>query len=185
MSGNGPTCQPTHLDGVAFSGLSFPCGKTSNELRAQPTGSVTHCDRRRRPMSVDAGVALAVADAVWEQIKAAGHATDEHLSILEHLFGKNMLRACKILDEGGVRRVTGAPSGRLLFLVMGESKRKEEYICFPEHLCTCYSFFYDIVGRGEQLCCKHQLAARLAEAVGQHQEMEVTDEELAHMLAKL
>jgi hypothetical protein len=95
-----------------------------------------------------------------------------------------MLRACKILDEGGVRRVTGAPSGRSLFLVgsrtfqpptdvrltaelqsdwltthlvlamqvMGESKRKEEYICFPEHLCTCYSFFYDIVGRGEQLC---------------------------------
>uniref|UniRef100_A0A453B6V4 Uncharacterized protein n=1 Tax=Aegilops tauschii subsp. strangulata TaxID=200361 RepID=A0A453B6V4_AEGTS len=66
---------------------------------------------------------------------------------LDHLFGKNMLRACKILDEGGVRRVTGAPSGRSLFLVMGESKRKEEYICFPEHLCTCYSFFYDIVGR--------------------------------------
>ena len=94
-----------------------------------------------------------------------------------------MLRACKILDEGGVRRVTGVPSGRALFLVssptfrspqmfvlrlkasdqltmpvvlgmqvMGESKRKEEYICFPEHLCTCYSFFYDIVGRGEQLC---------------------------------
>uniref|UniRef100_A0ACD5YWJ0 Uncharacterized protein n=1 Tax=Avena sativa TaxID=4498 RepID=A0ACD5YWJ0_AVESA len=103
-------------------------------------------------MSVAAGVALAVADAVWDHIKAAGHATDEHLSILEHLFGKNMLRACKILDEGGVRRVTGAPSGRSLFLVMGESKRKEEYICFPEHLCTCYSFFYDIVGRGEQLC---------------------------------
>ncbi|BAF22079.1 Os07g0593200, partial [Oryza sativa Japonica Group] len=104
---------------------------------------------------------------------------------LEALFGKNMVRACKILDEGGVRRVTGAPSGRSLFLVMGESRRKEEYICFPEHLCTCYSFFYDIVGRGEQLCCKHQLAARLAEAVSKHQDIEVTDEELAHMLAKL
>uniref|UniRef100_A0A0E0LMX4 SWIM-type domain-containing protein n=1 Tax=Oryza punctata TaxID=4537 RepID=A0A0E0LMX4_ORYPU len=70
-------------------------------------------------------------------------------------------------------------------LVVGESKRKEEYICFPEHLCTCYSFFYDIVGRGEQLCCKHQLAARLAEAVSKLQDIEVTDEELAHMLAKL
>ncbi|TVU38131.1 hypothetical protein EJB05_11485, partial [Eragrostis curvula] len=118
-------------------------------------------------------------------IKSAGSASDEHLSILETLFGKNMLRACKIVDERGVRRVTGAPSGRSLFLVMGESRRKEEYLCFPEHLCTCYSFFYDIVGRGEQLCCKHQLAARLAEAVGEHQEMEVTDEELAHMLVKL
>lgn len=32
-------------------------------------------------MSVSAGVALAVADAVWAQIKAAGHATDEHLSM--------------------------------------------------------------------------------------------------------
>jgi hypothetical protein len=35
------------------------------------------------------------------------------------------------------------------------------------------------------LQCKHQLAAQLAEAVGEHQEIEVTDEELAHMLAKL
>ncbi|XP_052162710.1 uncharacterized protein LOC127779839 [Oryza glaberrima] len=136
-------------------------------------------------MSVTAGVALAVADAVWAEIRSAGQASDEHLSILEALFGKNMVRACKILDEGGVRRVTGAPSGRSLFLVMGESRRKEEYICFPEHLCTCYSFFYDIVGRGEQLCCKHQLAARLAEAISKHQDIEVTDEELAHMLAKL
>jgi hypothetical protein len=39
------------------------------------------------------------------------------LRSLETLFGKNMLRACKIVDERGVRRVTGAPSGRSLFLV--------------------------------------------------------------------
>jgi predicted nucleic acid-binding Zn finger protein len=42
---------------------------------------------------------------------------------------------------------------------MGESKRKEEYLCFPEHLCTCYSFLYDIVGRGEQLCVSSLSAA--------------------------
>ncbi|CAK9143299.1 unnamed protein product [Ilex paraguariensis] len=36
--------------------------------------------------------------------------------------------------------------------VVGESRRKEEYFCFPEHYCACYSFFYDIVNRGEQLC---------------------------------
>jgi hypothetical protein len=33
--------------------------------------------------------------------------------------------------------------------------------------------------------CKHQLAARLAEAVGEHQEVEVKDEELANMLVNL
>ena len=34
---------------------------------------------------------------------------------------------------------------------MGESKRKEEYFCFPEHYCSCHSFFYDIVKNGRQL----------------------------------
>jgi hypothetical protein len=43
------------------------------------------------------------------------------LCSLETLFGKNMLRACKIVDERGVRRVTGAPSGRSLFLVGGSA----------------------------------------------------------------
>ncbi|KAK1588292.1 hypothetical protein Q3G72_021777 [Acer saccharum] len=50
--------------------------------------------------------------------------------------------------------------------VIKESRRKEEYFCFAEHYCACYSFFYDIVNMGEQLCCKHQLAAKLAAALG-------------------
>ncbi|XP_038983426.1 zinc finger SWIM domain-containing protein 7-like isoform X2 [Phoenix dactylifera] len=128
---------------------------------------------------------IAVANATWEQIKSSRSVSDDHLSILHFLFGKNLERATRIVDQGGVRRVSGAPSGRSLFLVVGESKRKEEYICFPENHCTCYSFFYDIVNWGEQLCCKHQIAARLAEAVGALTEVEVSDEQLALMLAKL
>ncbi|KAJ3673034.1 hypothetical protein LUZ60_006408 [Juncus effusus] len=127
----------------------------------------------------------AAAGAIFDQIKSSHSVSDEQLSILNFLFGKNLERATRIVDQGGVRRVVGLPSGRSLFLVVGESRRKEEYICFPLHLCTCYSFFYDIVNRGEQICCKHQIAARLAEAVGAHQEMEVTDEQLALMLSNI
>ncbi|XP_064942627.1 uncharacterized protein LOC135624667 isoform X2 [Musa acuminata AAA Group] len=118
-------------------------------------------------------VSITVAEAVWEQIKSSRSASDDHLSILQFLFGRNLERATRIVDQGGVRKV------------VGESKRKEEYICFPEHHCTCYSFFYDVVNRGEQLCCKHQIAARLAEAVGEVMEVEVSDEQLATMLSKL
>uniref|UniRef100_A0A0E0AM59 SWIM-type domain-containing protein n=1 Tax=Oryza glumipatula TaxID=40148 RepID=A0A0E0AM59_9ORYZ len=125
---------------------------------------VAGAEEAKPPDDDGAAAKLDVRARRWPRFPA----TDGQLA----LFGKNMVRACKILDEGGVRRVTGAPSGRSLFLVMGESRRKEEYICFPEHLCTCYSFFYDIVGRGEQLCCKHQLAAQLAEAVSKHQDIE-------------
>lgn len=132
-----------------------------------------------------AAPSIAVANSIWQQIKSSRSVSDDQLSILHFLFGKNFERATRIVDQRGVRRVSGSPSGRFLFLVVGESRRKEEYFCFPEHHCTCYSFFYDVVSRGEQLCCKHQLAARLAEAVGAHEEVTVSDEELALMLSKL
>ncbi|KAK6916353.1 PPM-type phosphatase-like domain [Dillenia turbinata] len=59
--------------------------------------------------------------------------------------------------------------------VMGESKREEDYYCFPEHYCACYSFFYDVVNK----------AARLAEAIEECTDLKVSDEELAILLSKL
>ncbi|PWA65014.1 zinc finger, RING/FYVE/PHD-type [Artemisia annua] len=76
-------------------------------------------------------------------------------------------------------------SGRTSVIITGESRKKEDYLCFPEHYCACYSFFYDIVNRGEQLCCKHQLAARLAVSLGTCVDVKVSDEQLAELLAKL
>ncbi|KAE9447126.1 hypothetical protein C3L33_20982, partial [Rhododendron williamsianum] len=72
-----------------------------------------------------------------------------------------------------------------ILFVMGESRTKEEYFCFAEHYCACYSFFYDIVNRGEQLCCKHQLAARLAASLGACVDVKVSDKQLALLLSKL
>ncbi|KAM5549538.1 hypothetical protein ABKV19_000789 [Rosa sericea] len=105
--------------------------------------------------------------------------------MLHFLYGKNLERATRIVDQRGVKRIFGEPSGRSIFQVVGESRRKEEYFCFAEQYCACYSFFYDIVNRGEQLCCKHQLAARLAAALGACIEDKVSDEQLALLLSKL
>ncbi|XP_024932940.1 uncharacterized protein LOC107427136 isoform X2 [Ziziphus jujuba] len=124
-----------------------------------------------------------VAEAVWKEIQSTG--SDDQLSILHFLFGKNFERATKIVDQRGVKRVSGHPSGRSVFQVVGESRRKEEYLCFAEEFCACYSFFYDIVNRGEQLCCKHQLAARLAASLGSCIEVKVSDEQLAFLLCNL
>ncbi|XP_021827355.1 zinc finger SWIM domain-containing protein 7 [Prunus avium] len=126
-----------------------------------------------------------VAEAVWKAIESTGSVTDDQLSILHLVFGKNLERATRIVDQRGVKRVLGEPSGRSIFQVVGESRRKEEYFCFAEHYCACYSFFYDIVNRGEQLCCKHQLAARLAASLGACVEVKVSDEQLALLLSKL
>ncbi|XP_031261175.1 zinc finger SWIM domain-containing protein 7 isoform X2 [Pistacia vera] len=111
--------------------------------------------------------------------------SEDQLSTLYFLFGKNLEKATRIVDQKGVKTISGEPSSRFIFQVMGESRRKEEYYCFAEHYCACYSFFYDIVNKGEQLFCKHQLAARLAAALGACIEIKVSDEQLALLLAKL
>ncbi|KAL3515349.1 hypothetical protein ACH5RR_022251 [Cinchona calisaya] len=126
-----------------------------------------------------------VAERVWKDIQSTGSVTNDQLSILHFLFGKNLEKATRIVDQSGVKRISGQSSGRSIFQVVGESKRKEEYLCFPEHYCGCYSFFYDIVNRGEQLCCKHQIAARLAASLGACLDVQVSDEELALLLSKL
>ncbi|CAI9104315.1 OLC1v1002959C1 [Oldenlandia corymbosa var. corymbosa] len=128
---------------------------------------------------------LAVAETVWKDIEATRSVTNDQLAIMHFLFGKNFERATRIVDQRGVKKISGEPSGRSIFQVVGESRKKEEYLCFPEHYCACYSFFYDIVNRGEQLCCKHQLAARLASSVGTYTHARIPDEELALLLSRL
>ncbi|KAK1571595.1 hypothetical protein Q3G72_019838 [Acer saccharum] len=116
-----------------------------------------------------------VGDENDEQLRASTSSTRS----LHFLFGKNFERATRIIDQRGVKGIFGEPSEQSIFQVNGESRRKEEYFCFAEHYCACYSFFYDIVNIGEQLCCKHQLAARLAAALGACIEVKVSYEQLA------
>ncbi|KAL6964084.1 hypothetical protein U1Q18_035140 [Sarracenia purpurea var. burkii] len=126
-----------------------------------------------------------VSETVWRDIESTRSVTDDQLSILHFLFGKNFERATRMVDQRGVKRISGEPSGRSIFQVVGESRSKEEYFCFAEHYCACYSFFYDIVNRGEQLCCKHQLAARLAASLGACVDVKVSDKQLALLLSTL
>ncbi|XP_057548733.1 uncharacterized protein LOC130827125 isoform X3 [Amaranthus tricolor] len=95
-----------------------------------------------------------VAEAIWKGIESTRSVTDDQLGVLHFLFGRNFERATRIVDQRGVKRLYGVPSGRTIFQVVGESRKKEEYLCFAENYCGCYSFFYDIVNRGEQLCDK-------------------------------
>ena len=87
------------------------------------------------------------------------------------------------------------------------------YVVFPRHFCACQAFFFDVVHRGEAihvrslsfrrslggplavnltstasspllLQCKHQLAARIAAALGRAPPMTVPDVSIAALLAR-
>jgi predicted nucleic acid-binding Zn finger protein len=71
---------------------------------------------------------------------------------LNFLFEKNLERALRILDQGGVQRMTSEPSHRTVFQVIGESKGAAPcYLCFPDHYCSCQSFYFDVVAKNEQI----------------------------------
>ncbi|KAG0563413.1 hypothetical protein M758_8G028000 [Ceratodon purpureus] len=129
------------------------------------------------------GTAEAVVQSIMAAIESADSVTDEQLSTLYFIFEKNLERALRILDQGGVQRVIAQPSQRSVFQVIGESKTgPSSYLCFPEHFCSCQSFFFDVVSRSDQLCCKHQLAAKLASSLHRCRDVTVSDAELAHLL---
>ncbi|XP_022762135.1 zinc finger SWIM domain-containing protein 7-like [Durio zibethinus] len=112
-----------------------------------------------------------VAESVWKTIASTHSVIEERLSILHFLFGKNFEKATRIAYQRGIKKISGEPTGRSILQIVGESRRKEEYFCFAENNCACYSFFYDI--------CKHRLAARFAGSLGACIEVKVSDEQLS------
>ena len=113
---------------------------------------------------------------------ARAELTDRHLEVLAAVFRENHLaNALELVQTGRVKRLVAERSGRSCFQVQGKSAR-EEYLVHPRHYCSCRAFQWDVVSRGDQLICKHQLAARIAQATGAYPVASVTDLLMAQLL---
>ncbi len=108
-------------------------------------------------------------------------ATDEHLAALHFLFERHFAKAAQLVDAGGVFAFTAARSRRRVHQVAGR-RGAERHTVLPAHYCSCQAFFFDVASKGEAAACKHQLAARLAEALGRARETEVPDLVVAEIL---
>jgi predicted nucleic acid-binding Zn finger protein len=91
----------------------------------------------------------------------------------------------EVIQAGRVRRVVAERSGRSMYAVHGSgAHEKSPYLCFPAHFCSCRSFFWECVNRGEALACKHQLAAKLASVLRCAKTTTVDDVLLGNMMMK-
>lgn len=128
-----------------------------------------------------------VLDDIKKHVEEYGDLKDEHLRLLHVLCDKTLEHALVLVDQGGVQAFVAERTGRTVFHVHSERNRRsgqETYVCFPKHYCSCHAFFYDVVGRGEHICCKHQLAARIADATNQCGKNIIPDEEMARFLLR-
>ncbi|KAG1673284.1 hypothetical protein FOA52_002564 [Chlamydomonas sp. UWO 241] len=126
-----------------------------------------------------------IAEACFErleaEVEAGGAVGDAHLLQLHHLYGKNWVNALRLVDDCGVTCYVAQPSGRTAFRVKGKAAG-DHYSVFPRHFCSCQAFFYEVVCKSDALCCKHQLAARLAVLTNNCSTVTVSDEAMAGML---
>ena len=105
------------------------------------------------------------------------------MAALVLVFEKHLSKAASIVDSNGVTSITGQDSGRVIYQV--KSKEGAPYTVFPGHFCSCHSFFYDVVSKGEGVYCKHQLAAWLSDALGRTNTRVVPDLVVRELLEEI
>ena len=166
----------------------------ADAMHAPSARVVTPGTVERTPRALGLGAAfvplqaVAVADAIFEEIRASGtetrapELTDRHLEVLASVFEeKHLSNALELVQSGKVKRLVAKTSRRSCFQVRGRTA-KEEYLCYPDASCSCRAFQWDVISRGERVACKHQLAVKVATATNACVESEVTDLLMAQLL---
>ncbi|KAJ7308790.1 hypothetical protein JRQ81_008055 [Phrynocephalus forsythii] len=126
----------------------------------------------------------AVAEELLKEIGRAfqesARVPDNLLSALKFVFGPSAVPALDLVDRHSVTCAV-SPSGRMVYQVAGSSGKI--YTCYAScHFCTCPSFTFSVLRKGDHLVCKHLLAVYLSRALGSCQELTVQDQELTRLL---
>jgi len=113
------------------------------------------------------------ARKICEEAGKTGRLTEEHRKRLREVFGERFEKAWKAVEEGRVKRYVFKPSGRVVWIVVGE---EAEYRILPRAMfCSCDDFYFRVIG-GERGMCYHLLAWMIAEALSRFEEVEEGDE---------
>lgn len=133
---------------------------------------VSRRERERRPLTN-----LDLDLSFTKKIISAASSTSEALVALSALHGRDLSKALLLLERRAVSLFVGQPSGRRSAFVAagggaggggsGGVGGSGGHSTLSPHFCSCESFFFDVVGRGEKPACKHLIAAQVAEALAE------------------
>ena len=122
------------------SGVATPARGGRDQPSRSPHGAQPN-DRWGGPSPYQGGVApgpelpaMAIADAIFDEIRASGtetrapELTDRHLEVLAAVFRENHLaNALELVQTGRVKRLVAERSGRSCFQVQGKSAEKSTW----------------------------------------------------------
>lgn len=122
-------------------------------------------------MPKDASEADTLA-GLFQAIRTEGTITDTYLGMLQTRFGDQRVnKALEALKESRVKKYTFQPSNRIVWIVVGKER---DYLVMPSvDYCSCDDFYYQF-DHGH--LCYHIIAQKLAEALGQYDQIQDTDD---------
>ncbi len=112
-------------------------------------------------------------ERVLDEVRTEKQLSRSNWERLRRTFAYRFDRAWRLVQENRVKRYTFNPSGRVVWVVVGQGG---EYQIYPNAgYCGCDDFYFRVVD-GEAGLCYHLLGQRLAEALGSLDPVEEEDE---------
>jgi len=96
---------------------------------------------------------------ICKEAKKEGKLTGKNLTKLYETFGQRFIKAFEALKESRVKKYVFEPSGRVVWIVVGN---KRDYLLMPEaEFCSCNDFYFRVLDREVHLCY-HLIAQKIA-----------------------
>jgi predicted nucleic acid-binding Zn finger protein len=114
-----------------------------------------------------------VLEQICDELRSSPTLTRAQWNRLRSLLGERFDKAWRLVGENRVKKYVFEPSGREVWIVVG---RLSEYQVLPDSgYCDCNDFYFRVVD-GEAGLCYHLLGQRLAETLGEYEEVRERDE---------
>jgi predicted nucleic acid-binding Zn finger protein len=117
-----------------------------------------------------------ILERVLDEVRSERQLSRSNWERLRGTFGYRFDRAWRLVQERRVKRYTFRPSGRVVWVVVGQGG---EYQVYPNaRYCGCDDFYFRVVDEEAGLCY-HLLGQRLADILGSYDAVEEEDEAYA------
>jgi predicted nucleic acid-binding Zn finger protein len=114
-----------------------------------------------------------ILEHVLDEVRTEKQLSRSNWERLRDTFSYRFDRAWMLVQENRVKRYTFHPSGRVVWVVVGQGG---EYQIYPNAgYCGCDDFYFRVID-GETGLCYHLLGQRLAEALESYDSVEEEDE---------
>jgi predicted nucleic acid-binding Zn finger protein len=112
-------------------------------------------------------------EQVLRDLRISKEISRQNWQRLRNVFGDRFNKAWKLVTENRIKKYVFKPSGRILWIAIGQNA---EYLIYSNAgYCSCNDFYFRVLDH-EKAYCYHLLAQKIAESLNYYDLVEEEDE---------